>query len=117
LEAAVGSRVIYCAGDELYLFDNSKIYYMNTKSTSPTPFDNTYTNVLCLVDAAQGSAPPSFLVLNRNLFILQAASPNPAHRNWVKKRTGIFEFVMNPPDEVEMIQAFVLFSLTLSTWH
>jgi hypothetical protein len=115
LEAAAGNRVIYWARHELYLFDHLNIYHMDTDLSKPGPFDNPYLDALCLVDTLQGSPPPDWLVSNTSLFIIQSASPNPGHTEWRKARTGIFEFVLNPPDEVEMTQASVLFSLTLPT--
>ena len=88
---------------------------MSTKLSTPGPFHNPYLDAPCLFDTLQGVPPPGVLVMNTSLFTIQAASPNPAHTEWQKARTGIFEFVLNPPDEVEITQASVLFSLTLST--
>ena len=78
-------------------------------------FNDPYLDALCLIDTLQGTPPPYFLVLNTSLFIIQAAPPSPEHKNWKKARAGIYEFVMNPPEEGEMTEASVLFSLTLST--
>jgi hypothetical protein len=87
---------------------------MKTSTTKPNYITSPYLNALCLVDTQQHFPPPDFLVSNRSLFIIQAASPNPDHTEWQKPRTGILKFVLNPPDAVKMTQASVLFSLILS---
>ena len=115
LEAVAGNPVIYWAFDSLYLFHHSAIYHMNTKFSTPGSFHDPYLDALCLVDTLEGHPPPNFLVMNTRLFIIQAASPNPAHTEWRMARVGIFVLVLNPPDEGEMTEASVLFSLTLLT--
>jgi len=53
---------------------------------------------------------PLDVMEDENLFIIQAASPDPRHKKWTKNRPGIREFVLNPPEEDEIIQASGLFS-------
>jgi hypothetical protein len=115
LEAAAGNRVIYWALNNLYIFDGPNIYYMDTTSSQPLyPFCGPYLDALCLVDTLGGSPLPYFLVLDTRLFVIQAAPAHPIDKAWKKRRPGVLEFVLNPPDEPEIIQASVLFSLTLS---
>ena len=112
-EAAMGHSVIYWANQNLFLFDGSNIYHMDATSAQPSPFRAPYLDAVCLVDTMElvtGSLP-IFLLRDENLFVIQAASPNLVHKDWHKKRPGIREFVLNPPEEAEMIKASGLFSL------
>lgn len=89
--------------------DAFEIKINSNEKVSGLPFDDPYLNALCLIDTFQESRPPDFLVSNTSLFIIQAASPNPTHKEWRKRRIGIYGFVLNPPGEAEMTQASVLF--------
>jgi hypothetical protein len=103
LEAAAGNPVIYWARNNLYVFDRSHIYHMDTTLSKPSLF-GPYLDALCLVDTSEGSPSPYFLLLDTRLFVIQATSDQ---KGWTEERDGILEFVLNPPDEAEMIQASV----------
>jgi hypothetical protein len=77
---------------------------MDTTRSQPPPFHGLYLDALCLVDTWY-SPPPDFLVLDTRLFVIQAASNHPIEKEWNERRPGVLEFVLNPPDEAEMIQA------------
>ena len=66
----------------------------------------------CLLDIDTTHTVPASLT-DSNLFILQAASPDPVNTKWTKQRTGTVTFVLNPPDEDEIIKASVFYSLFL----
>jgi len=112
--AAIGHRVIYWANQNLFLFDGPNIYHKDTSSAQPVRFSASYHDAIFLVDSVEPMGKhqlPLRLMQDPHLFIIQAASPNPAHKEWRKKRPYIREFVLNPPEEDEMIQASGLFSL------
>jgi hypothetical protein len=104
------NRVIYWARNKLYLFDGSTIYFMHTTTAEPDLLGDPYFDALCLIDTLEGFPPPVSLVHNEFLFVIQAASPNPFHKEWTTKRTGVREFILNPPEEAEMIGVYGLFS-------
>ena len=53
------------------------------------------------------------LTSNRNLFVVQAASPNPKHVQWMKQRPEALQFILNPPKLYEVIAVSVSYSLFL----
>jgi hypothetical protein len=108
-EAALQKRVIYWCLQSLYFFDGPNIYFIQT--AQPVQFGPQHTDALCLVDTLEGHPPPLTLVLDQGLFVIQAASPNLSHKAWKKKRFSVREFVLNPPEEAEMIDVSGLFSL------
>jgi hypothetical protein len=85
------------------------IYYFDTASGQP--FGGLYLDAFCLIDTTADIRPPTFLVGNMRLAIIQVASPNPFQKEWGKRRIGIREFVLNPPEEAELIEASGSFSL------
>ena len=87
---------------------------MNSSQAKPDPFDDSYFDTICLIDSIEREPPPSFLVEDYSLFIVQAASSNPVQKDWRKRRPGIREFVLNPPDDDEIIPAYGLFFLFFS---
>jgi hypothetical protein len=108
-EAAMQKRVIYWGPQKLYFFDGPNIYFIQT--AVPVRFGHQHTNALCLVDTLEGHPPPRTLVLDQRLFVIQAASPNLRAKAWREKRLSVREFVLNPPEEAEMIDVSGLFSL------
>ena len=91
----------------LYIFENEDTIFHALVSGVDLP--NDYFTAPCLLDSEANDNPPKMLTGNRRLFILQAASPNAAHIKWAHKRTNVCRFVLNPPDEDEVIKASVFF--------
>jgi hypothetical protein len=113
-EATMGNRILYWAQEMLYVFDCLNISYMDTTSTQPTIFGATYHDLICLIDSMESIGKhtlPLFLMCDKDLFIIQAASPNLAHKEWAKKQPLVCKFVLNPPKEDEIIGVSGLFSL------
>jgi hypothetical protein len=110
-EAAMENRVIYWGRKILYFFDGPTIYFMETAAAEPDLFGHQHSDALCLVDTSEGYPPPGNLVTNDLLFVIQAASPNLSLKAWRKKRLSVREFVLNPPEEDEMIGVSGLSSL------
>jgi len=109
----MGNRVIYWAGQELFIFDGPNIFYMDTTHQKIGRFGDPYRGTICLVDSMESMGQyhlPLDVMVDYNLFVIQAASPDPRHKEWTKRRPGIREFVLNPPEEEEIIQASGLFS-------
>ena len=105
---------MYWALDQLYIIaGEGEIYY--SPMTNGFRIDKKYWDAVCFIDSDALHPPPRILTDNFDLFILQAASPNPKHTEWMKPRTHAVKFVLNPPDTTEIIAASVfLFFLSLS---
>ena len=87
---------------------------MDTTFARPDPFVASYLDATCLVDSTESMGQedlPLYLMHETRLFIIQAASSNSIHKYWTSRRPVIHEFLLNPPEEDEMIQASGLFSL------
>jgi len=83
----LGNCVIYWAHHNLYLFNGSNIYYMDTTSTQPGLFGASYLDAMYLVDSRESMGQhdlPLYLMHDVRLFTLQAASPNPIHKQWTR---------------------------------
>lgn len=104
-------KVLYWVQGRHYLFvGKDKIYYSDSQNViSPKHWD-----AICLIDSDADSTPPApMLTSEPNLFIVQAASPNPKHTQWTKQRPDIVQFILNPPSLPEVIKASVSYSLFL----
>ena len=104
--------MVYWALDRLYVIaGEDEIYFSFT--TDGLVIDEKYWDAVCFIDSDALHPPPRSLTDNRDLFILQAASPNPKHTRWMKPRTRAVKFVLNPPETTEIIAASVFYSLFL----
>lgn len=96
---------------DLFLFaGQNTIYYSN--DLSKIDIEPWFEDAVCLINSDGADTPPPRLVENPSLFILQAASPNPIHTAWTKRRC-VRHFILNPPGEREIVKAFVFHSLLL----
>jgi len=73
-------------------------------------------DVPCLLDLDYNTPLP-YKLFEFDLFFLQATSPNPKNIEWIKQRSIVVKFVLNPPSEEEIVQVSVFYSLFLHPWH
>ena len=106
--------MLYTNG-KLYIFKDGSTIFWAPVSSVKIPKD--YYNAPCLLDSEGGHRPPQALISNYRLFILQAASPGPIHTDWMYKRVHVRRFVLNPPDEDEVVAASVFFYFFLHPCH
>ena len=106
--------MLYTSG-ELYIFKDKSTIFSALVPGIKAPKD--YITAPCLLDSTPGHRPPEMLTTNRRLFILQAASPDPIHTDWIYGRGRVRRFVLNPPDEDEVVAASVFSSLCLHPCH
>jgi len=110
----MGKRVIYWANQNLFIFDGLNIYHMDTTSARPGRLGAPFVNAICLIDSMESMGLndlPLCLMQDERLFIIQAASSNPSHKHWARTRPFIREFLLNPPEEKEILQVSGLSSL------
>ena len=103
-------KVLYWAQDRLHLFvGKDEIYYSKDQNVH---ISHQHWDAICLIDSDVDYTPRT-LTSNRNLFVVQAASPNPKHIQWMKQRPEALLFILNPPKLSEVIAASVSCSLFL----
>ena len=102
--------MFFFTAGSLYLFGDSKTIFLTT-SIQHIKF-NRYLDVPCLLDLDYNTPLP-YKLFDFDLFFLQATYPNPKNTEWIKQRRIPVKFVLNPPSEEEIVQAFVFYSLFL----
>ena len=103
--------MLFYSQDRLYFFlENDTILF-----TSPDNIEyQQYLDIPCLLDMDLRTTivQPLQLIMS-GVFLLQATSPNPKNTRWTKQRMGAVTFVLNPPNEEEIIKASVYYYLFL----
>jgi len=105
-ELSMGKPVIYIKDDECYIFKNGRVYV----SRKVPHFGKGFLHTLCLVDADIKKPAPPYLLNRCYPFLLMAASPRKEHYStWVKQRARGQSriFVLNPPEQDELVKALV----------
>ena len=102
----MGKPVIYIKERASYIFNDGRVYI-----TGAVPhFSENFLHVLCLVDADVKNPAPEYLLHGSYPFLLMAASPRKEHHSgWTKQRASGHspKFVLNPPEEDELVKASV----------
>lgn len=101
-----------CTDGTLYIFEDENTIFHADASGVFSILQEKYLAAPCLLNSEASDHLPMKLLRNRKLFILQAASPNPIHTDWTSKRDNVCKFVLNPPDEEEIMTASVFFWLS-----
>lgn len=95
---------IYFTKGNLYIFTQEGVHL-----TPMQPhFGNAWRSTTCLVDADLQMPLPEQLLVDSLLFVLLAASPRDEHRRWIKQRNSTKVYVLNPPEEQDLV--------TVSVW-
>jgi len=107
-ELSQGRPAIYISAKRCYIFNNGNVY-VYARGAIPQ-FDEGFLHILCLVDADMQDPARDELLYSSYPFVLMASSPRKAnYRGWMKQRAGGSSptFVLNPPEENELVKASV----------